>query len=86
MNSGLLEVTATRFKPPISSCTDLISNTHEDSHESRPCMLPALHFKDAMLKWSWVRPKLSNIVLPRRSLIRSICSVFLVPPLVVPSF
>ena len=31
-------------------CTDLISNTHKDSHESRPCMLPALHFKDAMLK------------------------------------
>ena len=31
-------------------CTNLISNTHKASHESRPCMLPALHFKDAMLK------------------------------------
>ena len=30
-------------------CTNLISNTHKDSHESRPCMLPAL-FPDAMLK------------------------------------
>ena len=34
----------------LGSCTDLISNTHKDSHEPQPCMLPALHFKDAMLK------------------------------------
>ena len=42
--------------------------------------------QDVMLKWSWVRPKLSNFVLTCRSLICWICSVFHVPPPVVPRF